>query len=95
MNENEIKMDAQERGFWEHVRRRGGLWYVANKGLAFLILYPAFGHWMMGWQWTPTLLVEGWLIGLVAGGFVWMRKELRYRFTLDVEGLPLSDGWDE
>ena len=34
-------------------------------------------------------------IGLIAGAFVWMRKELRYRFTLEEEGLPLSDGGDE
>ena len=95
MNADEIKMDAEERAFWGHVRNRGALWYLVNKGLAFLILYPAIGHWIMGWNWEPRLLVEGWLIGLVAGAFVWMRKELRYRFTLEEEGLPLPDAGDE
>jgi hypothetical protein len=41
------------------------------------------------------LLVEGWLIGFVAGAFFWMRKELRYRFTLEEEGLPLPESRDE
>ena len=40
-------------------------------------------------------MVEGWFIGLVSGSFVWMRKELRYRFTLDDEGLAFPDGQDE
>lgn len=95
MNANEIKMDEQERAFWERIRRRGSLWYLASKGLAFVLLYPALGHFVIGWPFSPRLLVEGWLIGIVAGAFVWMRKELRYRFTLEEEGLPLSDGWDE
>lgn len=95
MNANEVKMNAEEREFWERVRRRGALWYLANKGLAFLILLPALGHWVMGWEWQSSLLVEGWLIGLVAGAFVWMRKELRYRFTLEEDGLSIPDGWDE
>jgi hypothetical protein len=95
MNANEIKMDEEERDFWERVRSRGALWYLATKGLAFLVLYPALGYGVIGWAWTPRLLVEGWLIGFVTGAFVWMRKELRYRFTLEEEGLPLPDGWDE
>jgi hypothetical protein len=95
MNAEEIKMNEQERVFWEVVRRRGALWYLASKGLAFMLLYPSLGHWVIGWEWSSSLLVEGWVIGLVAGAFVWMRKELRYRFTLEEEGLPLSDGWDE
>ena len=95
MNANEIKMDLQEREFWERVRVRGSFWYLANKGLAFLILYPAIGHWVIGWAWTPSLLVEGWIAGLVAGAFVWMRKELRFRFTLEEEGLSLPDVGDE
>ena len=41
------------------------------------------------------LLVEGWLIGLFWGAFFFMRKELRYRFTLEHEGLPAPDAWDE
>jgi hypothetical protein len=95
MNANEIKMNDQERAYWERVRGRGSLWYLANKGLAFLLLYPAIGVWILGWGWAPTLLVEGWLIGFIAGAFVWMRKELRYRFTLEEEGLPLPEGGDE
>lgn len=95
MNANEIKMNDQERAYWERVRGHGSLWYLANKGLAFLFLYPTLGVWVLGWEWTSTLLVEGWLTGFVAGAFVWMRKELRYRFTLEEEGLPLPEGRDE
>jgi len=95
MNAQELKMDAQERAFWERVRRRGAMWYLANKGLAFLVLYPALGVGVVGWDPAPSLMVEGWLIGLVAGSFVWMRKELRYRFTLEEEGIPLPDGLDD
>ena len=46
-------------------------------------------------QWSPSLLVEGWMIGLFWGAFFYMRKELRYRFTLEHEGLPLPDGPDD
>ena len=88
-------MDASEMLWWERVRRRGALWYVANKGLAFLLLYPSLGYFAIGWNWEPALLVEGWIMGLVCGGFVWMRKELRYRFTIDQEGAALSDRADE
>ena len=90
-NPEEIMMSSSERIWWAQVRHRGALWYVATKGLAFLLLYPAIGCLAIGWTWQPNLLVEGWLIGLVCGGFVWMRKELRYRFTLDYEGPALSD----
>lgn len=88
-------MNESEMLWWERIRRRGSFWYVANKGLAFLLLYPSLGCFVIGWSWEPQLLLEGWLIGLVSGGFVWMRKELRYRFTLDHEGLALSDRPDE
>ena len=71
------------------------MWYLVNKGLAFLILYPSLGCYAVGWDWDPTLLVEGWIVGLVCGGFVWMRKELRYRFTLDQQGGILPDWNDE
>jgi len=95
MNADELKMDAAERAYWERVRRHGAMWYLTNKGLAFLVLYPALGVGVIGWDWAPSLMVEGWLIGLVAGSFVWMRKELRYRFTLEEEGLHARDGMDE
>ena len=88
-------MGESERLWWERVRRRGGMWFVVSKGLAFLVLYPLFGCAALGWDWQPTLMVEGWFIGLVSGSFVWMRKELRYRFTLDDEGLAFPDGQDE
>ena len=91
----EIKMGEGERVWWERVRGRGAMWYVVNKGALFLVLYPFLGFRVIGWPWEPTLLAEGWCIGLVCGGFVWMRKELRYRFTLDHEGLALPDGSDE
>jgi len=91
----ELKMAEGERLWWERVRRRGAMWYVVNKGLLFLALYPALGCCALGWEWQPTLMLEGWYIGLVCGGFVWMRKELRYRFTLDDEGMALPDGRDE
>ncbi len=91
----EFKMGEAERLWWGRVRRRGAMWFVVNKGLAFLLLYPLLGCVVIGWDWQPTLWVEGWLIGLVSGSFVWMRKELRYRFTLDDEGLAVSDQQDE
>lgn len=91
----EIKMHESERLWWQTVRQRGALWYLVSKGLLFLLLFPTLGCSVIGWPWEPTLLVEGWLIGLVCGGFVWMRKELRYRFTLEEEGLPLPEGGDE
>ncbi|MCP4904534.1 MAG: hypothetical protein GY910_06105 [bacterium] len=61
------------------------------------MLYPPLGCYALDWIWQPSLLVEGWLIGLVCGGFVWMRKELRYRFTLDLdlEGGGVSGAGDE
>jgi hypothetical protein len=92
---DEQMMDEGERLWWEGVRARGAMWYLVNKGLAFLILYPLLGCYAIGWDWDPTLLVEGWVVGLVCGGFVWMRKELRYRFTLDQEGGILPDRSDE
>lgn len=91
----EFKMGEAERLWWGRVRRRGAMWFVVNKGLAFLLLFPLLGCVVIGWDWQPTLWVEGWLIGLVSGSFVWMRKELRYRFTLDDEGLAVSDQQDE
>lgn len=92
---NEIKMDEGERRWWERIRRRGALWYVVNKGLLFLGLFPAIGCLALGWSWEPRLLAEGWFLGLVSGSLVWMRKELRYRFTLDAEGLAYPDAQDE
>ncbi len=91
----QFKMAEGERLWWERVRRRGAMWFVVNKGLVFLLLYPSLGYFAIGWEWQPTLLVEGWYIGLVCGSFVWMRKELRYRFTLDDDGIALPDGQDE
>jgi hypothetical protein len=88
---DELKMSGEEIAWWERVRERGSLWYLANKGLFFLIAYPSLGWGVLGWEWDAGLLVEGWLLGLVSGGVVWMRKELRYRFTLDREGRPLPD----
>ena len=95
MNPEELKMDEQERVFWQKVRRRGSMWYLVNKGLLFLLAYPAAGHFILGWELAPQLLVEGWFAGLVCGGLVWMRKELRYRLTLDEEGIPVTDWGDE
>jgi hypothetical protein len=95
MDARELKMAESELVFWDRVRRRGAMWYLVNKGLAFLVLYPALGFGVLGWAWEPELLVEGWVIGLVCGGFVWMRKELRYRFTLEDDGLPVPDVSDE
>jgi hypothetical protein len=91
----EFKMGAAERLWWEGVRRRGAMWFVVNKGLAFLLLYPSLGYFAIGWEWQSTLMVEAWALGLACGSFVWMRKELRYRFTLDEEGLAVPDGQDE
>jgi hypothetical protein len=90
----EIMMSASEKLWWKQVRSRGAFWYIANKGLGFLLLYPLLGCGVIGWNWTSSLLVEGWTIGLVCGGFVWMRKELRYRFTLDREDLVVSNRLD-
>lgn len=95
MNTAELKMNEQERQHWERVRRRGSMWYLVNKGLLFLLVLPAAGHFILGWRAEPVLLVEGWFAGLVCGGLVWMRKELRYRLTLDDDGLPVSDWGDE
>ena len=91
----DFKMSEGERLWWERVRRRGAMWFVVNKGLIFLLLHTLLGCLAIGWDWQPTLLVEGWAIGLGCGSFVWMRKELRYRFTLDDEGLAVSDGQDD
>ena len=95
INADEIKMARDERLWWERIRGRGAMWYVVNKGLLFLVLYPLLGVRVMGWAWEPELLVEGWFIGLVCGGFVWMRKELRYRFTLDHDGIGLPGASDD
>ena len=95
MDPRDLKMDESELVFWKQIRRRGAMWYLVNKGLVFLFLYPALGYWVIGWDWQPTLLVEGWCVGLISGAFVWMRKELRYRFTLEDEGRPLTDPRDE
>ena len=92
---DELKMDESERLWWSRVRERGALFYVVTKGLFFLIAYPSLGCYALAWNWEPALLVEGWMMGLFWGAFVYMRKELRFRFTLEHEGLPLPDGWDD
>jgi hypothetical protein len=92
---DELKMDDAERAWWERTRARGSLWYIVTKGLAFLLLFPALGRGVLDWDWKPSLLVEGWLVGCFWGAFFFMRKELRYRFTLEQEGLPAPDGWDD
>ena len=56
---------------------------------------PALGLGVLDWEWSPRLLVEGWMIGLLWGAFFFMRKELRYRFTLEQEGRPVPDGWGD
>jgi hypothetical protein len=91
----EIKMSETELLWWTRVRRRGAMWFVVNKGLAFLLLYPAIGCFAIGWDWQPRLMIEGWSLGLVCGSFVWMRKELRFRFTLDDEGQTVPDARDD
>ena len=50
---------------------------------------------VLDWDWSSRLLVEGWMVGLFWGAFFFMRKELRYRFTLEQEGLPVPDGWGD
>ena len=94
-NPDELMMDESEREWWERIRSRGALWYVVNKGLFFLVAYPALGLFALDWEWEPTLLVEAWGIGLFWGAFFFMRKELRYRFTLEHEGLPDPDPFDD
>jgi hypothetical protein len=91
----ELKMDVSERLWWERVRARGALWYVVTKGVFFLVAFPGLGCQVLGWQWTPSLLVEGWLLGLFCGSFLFLRKDLRYRFTMDYEGLPMPESGDE
>jgi len=91
----DIMMTASEMLWWGRIRGRGAFWYVANKGLAFLLLYPLLGCYALGWAWKPDLLLEGWLVGLVCGGFVWMRKELRYHFTLDHEEFVVPNRSDD
>ena len=95
VNPQEIMMGRDELVFWERIRRRGAFWYLVHKGLVFLLLYPVIGHFVLGWAWHARLLVEAWVGGIVCGGFVWMRKELRYRFTLDEQGRLLPDGSDD
>ena len=92
---DELKMDENERLWWETVRGRGAFWYVVTKGLFFLVAFPCLGIYALDWAWEPSLLVEGWFVGLFWGSFFFMRKELRYRFNLEQEGRPIPDGWDE
>ena len=94
-NADELKMDEGERLWWERVRARGALWYVVNKGLFFLLAYPLLGCTVLHWDWTPNLLVEAWAIGIFWGAFFFLRKELRFRFTLEHEGLPDPDAFDD
>lgn len=91
----EIMMNRDELAFWGRVRRRGAFWYLVHKGLLFLFFYPVIGHYAIGWPWDPRLLLEAWLIGIVCGGFVWMRKELRFRFTFHEEGRLVPDAADD
>jgi len=95
VNPHELMMNRDELAFWGRVRRRGAFWYVVNKGLFFLLLYPAVGHLLAGWALDAQLFLEAWLIGLACGGFVWMRKELRFRFTFREQGRLLPDGTDD
>ncbi len=92
---DELKMNESERLWWERVRTRGAMWFLVNKGLLFLLVYPLLGCYVLDWAWQPGLLVEAWLVGLVCGGFVWMRKELRYRYTVDLEGRVIPGTGDE
>ena len=85
-NVHDLKTRVAEHAWWERVRARGALWYLVNKGLLFLILYPLLGCYVMNWVWEPMLMVEGWVIGLVCGGSIWMRQEIRSRFSLDCAG---------
>lgn len=39
----EFKMSEGERFWWARVRQRGVMWFVVNKGLVFLLLYPLLG----------------------------------------------------
>ncbi|MFK7895572.1 MAG: hypothetical protein AB8G23_07030 [Myxococcota bacterium] len=95
MSANELMMDEAERCWWERTRSRGALWYMVTKGLLFLAIFPLVGCGVLGWNWDPEIMTEGWIIGLIAGGFVFMRKELRYRYTLVEMGQPLPEGLDE
>ena len=95
VNPREIMMGRDELGFWERVRRRGAFWYLVHKGLLFLLFYPVLGHFAIGWDWQPRLFVEAWVIGILCGGFVWMRKQLRFRFTLHEKGRLVPDGSDD
>lgn len=76
-----IVMSREELEFWAIVRRRGAIYYLLHKGLLFLLFYPLLGHFVADWPWQPSLFLEAWAIGVVCGGFVWMRKELRFRYT--------------
>lgn len=91
----EIVMSGDELAFWKGVRRRGAFWYLVSKGLFFLAAWPVAGHFVVGWEWQPRLFLEAWVIGIVCGGFVWIRKELRYRFTLEQSGQMVHDGSDD
>lgn len=91
----EIVMDREELEYWGLIRRRGAFWYLIHKGVLFLLFYPLLGHLAAGWAWEPGLFLEAWIIGVVCGGFVWMRKELRYRYTFEHEGRLLPDGSEE
>lgn len=94
-NADELKMSEAELVFWERVRARGALWYLVSKGLLFLVAVPALGCLALDWTWDAMLMVEGWIAGVICGGFVWMRRELRYRFTLECQGRALPDVGDD
>ena len=47
----EFKMGEDERLWWARVRQRGVMWFVVNKGLVFLFLYPLLGCFAVGWEW--------------------------------------------
>lgn len=95
IQDDDLLMDEQELSWWGRVRMKGALWYIVSKGLVFLGAYPTLGCYVMSWEWDPRLLVEGWMIGLFWGAFIYLRKELRFRFTLENAGLPIPDVADE
>ena len=82
MDSKAIIMDRDELVFWGRVRRRGAVGYMLHKGLLFMAFYPALGHWAAGWAFDAGVFLEAWMIGVVCGGIVWTRRELRYRFTM-------------
>ena len=88
---NDLTMTQSEFDYWDRTRNRGVEFYVASKGLVFLIAIPLYQSFISGDALSAEVMAASWLLGLTLGTATWLRREHLFQLSLD-DGMASTSG---